>query len=224
MAYSVWRDFEPHSTPMISFQRLLGREDEFCELLEASAQEACHAVAALQRVLAQQQVSPTLHEFAAARSKDKRITEEISERLITTFVTPMEREDIEALAEALYKIPKTVEKFAERYALVADQLKDVDFTRQVALMDQAVKLVLQMVQALRAGRDLGGIKSLQGRLQTLEAEADDVLLDLERGFYEPGFPALKAVILKDLFSLNEKVVDRCRDAGSVISHVLLKNS
>lgn len=209
---------------MISFQRLLGREDEFCALLEASAMEACHAVAILKDVLKRHELSPTLHEFADARSKDKKITEEISERLITTFVTPMEREDIEDLAAALYKIPKIVEKFAERYSIVADKVKDVDFSRQLVLMEKAASLVLQMVQALRGGRDLGGIKALQNQLQLAESEADDVLLEMEREFYQPGFPALKAVILKDLFSLNEKVVDRCRDAGNVISRVLLKNS
>jgi len=209
---------------MISFQRLLGREDEFCDLLEASAKEACHAVEALKAVLSRHEQSPLMHEFADARSKDKKITEEISERLITTFVTPMEREDIEALAEALYKVPKIVEKFAERYCIVADKVKDVDFSRQVALMEKAVHLVLKMVQSLREGRDLGGIKALQNQLQAAESEADDVLLEMEREFYKPGFPALKAVILKDLFALNEKVVDRCRDAGNVISHVVLKNA
>jgi uncharacterized protein Yka (UPF0111/DUF47 family) len=91
-------------------------------------------------------------------------------------------------------------------------------------MESAVHLVLRMVQALRSGRGLGNIKTLQTELQAVESEADDVLLDLERKFYERGFPTLKAVILKDLFSLNEKVVDRCRDAGNVISHVVLKNS
>ncbi len=209
---------------MISFQRLLGREDEFCDLLEASAKEACHAVWALENVLKRHELSPTLHEFADARSKDKKITEEISTRLITTFVTPMEREDIEALAEALYKVPKIVEKFAERYSIVADQVKEVDFSKQLVLMEKAVNLVLQMVQALRAGRNLGSIKNLQNELQTCESQADDVLLEMECEFYQPGFPALKAVILKDLFSLNEKVVDRCRDAGNVVSRVLLKNS
>jgi len=209
---------------MISFQRILGREDEFFGLLEASAQEAVHAVTTLKRVLSDRKTTPTLHEFADARSKDKRITEEISERLITTFVTPMEREDIESLAQSLYKIPKTVEKFAERYMIVAEQLADVDFSKQTALMEQAVDNVLKMVQALRGGRDLGGIKTLQNQLQTIEAQADDVLLAMERLFYQPGFPPLKAVILKDLYALNEKVVDRCRDAGNTISHVLIKNS
>jgi uncharacterized protein Yka (UPF0111/DUF47 family) len=209
---------------MISFQRLLGREDEFCDLLEASATEACHAVDSLKRVLLQHEQAPMMAEFADARSKDKRITEDISEKLITTFVTPMEREDIEALAEALYKVPKTVEKFAQRYSIVAAMVRDVDFSKQVALMETAVNLVLQMVQTIRAGRNLGSITGLQHKLQAAEAEADDVLLELERKFYEPGFPPLKAIILKDLFALNEKVVDRCRDAGNVISHVVLKNS
>ncbi len=209
---------------MISFQRLLGREDEFCDLLEASAQEACHAVDSLKRVLLHHEQAPMMAEFADARSKDKRITEEISERLITTFVTPMEREDIEALAEALYKVPKIVEKFAQRYSIVAATVRDVDFSKQVELMETAVHLVLEMVQTIRAGRDLGSIKGLQTKLQAAEAEADDVLLALEREFYKPGFPVLKAIILKDLFALNEKVVDRCRDAGNVISHVILKNS
>ena len=162
--------------------------------------------------------------IAAARATDKKITGEISDKLISTFVTPMEREDIEALAEALYKIPKTVEKFAERYQISLARIPGADFTRQVKLMDQAVHLVLQMTQALRAGRNLGGIKALQNELQTLESEADDVLLDMLKRFYEPGFPALQAVILKDLYDLNEKVVDRCRDAGNVISHALLKNA
>lgn len=209
---------------MISFQRLLGREDEFCELLEASAREAVHAVTALKALLARSEGAVVLHEFADARSKDKAITNRINEMLVSNFVTPMEREDIEALAEALYKIPKIVEKFAERYAMVADRLAGVDFGPQVILMEKAVDLVLQMVQAVGAGRNLGGIKGLQAKLQAVESEADDVLLHLEQKFYQPGFPPLTAIILKDLFALNEKVVDRCRDAGNVISHVLLKNS
>jgi len=209
---------------MLSFQRLLGKEEEFCELLEAAARQGCEAVAALERVFEQPGRTLTLHEFADARSQEKRIARQISERLITTFVTPMEREDIEALAEALYKIPKNVEKFAERYLLVAELVREVDFRPQVALMAEATRLVLEMVRALRAGRNLGGIKALQAQLQKVEADADRLLLDQMSRFYEPGFPPLKAVILKDLFALNEKVVDRCRDAGNVIARVILKNA
>jgi len=208
---------------MISFQRLLGREDEFFNLLEASAQECMNSVAALRRVLAQPGVSPALDDFAAARRKDKEITAQLEELLIRTFITPIEREDLEALADRLYKIPKTVEKFAERFALVAPQIADVAFAPQFGLLDEAVALVFQLVKALRAA-DFPCINELQTQIQAVESRADDVLNESLRPLYAPGFPGLKAVILKDLFDLIEKAIDRCRDAGNVVSRILLKNS
>jgi hypothetical protein len=208
---------------MINFQRILGREDEFFTLLEASAQEGANAVAALRRILGNGNGSPSLKDFAEARRKDKQLTTTLEEMLITTFVTPLEREDLEALGEALYKIPKTVEKFAERYVVGAPKIAGETFERQLPLIEQSIQIVLKMVRALREG-DLGDIKGLQNKLQALESQADDVLTEYLAKLYEPGFPSLKAVILKELSDLLEKVIDRCRDAGNVISHVLLKNS
>ena len=208
---------------MISFQRLLGRESEFFGLLEASAQECMNSVAAFRHMLDDRGVPPSLTEFAEARRRGKEITNRIEELLIRTFVTPIEREDLEELAEQLYKIPKTVEKFAERYALVAGKIADIEFARQAALLEKSVTGVLALVKALRAA-NFSAIRDIQRELQTVEAEADAVLLERMRELYQPGFPALKAVILKDLYDLIEKGVDRCRDAGNIVSHVLLKNS
>lgn len=209
---------------MLNFQRILGRQDEFFALLEASAREGANSVAALQKVLGTNHSGlPSLTDFAAARRKDKEITTKLEEMLITTFVTPLEREDIEALAETLYKIPKTVEKFAERYRIGYAQISGADFKRQLTLVEAAIQIVLKMVGALHEG-DLRDIKGLQNKLQAVESEADDVLTEFVATLYAPGFPSLKAVILKELSALLEKVIDRCRDAGNVISHVLLKNS
>ena len=180
-------------------------------------------MAALKRTLTEGKGTICLKEFADARRKDKEITTKLEELLITTFVTPLEREDLEALGEALYKIPKTVAKFAERYSVALPQIPGASFDRQLTLVEEAIKIVLKMVQALREG-DLGDIKDLQNKLQTVESEADDIHTEFLGLLYEPGFPSLKAVILKELSDLLEKVIDRCRDAGNVVSHVLLKNS
>ena len=62
------------------------------------------------------------------------------------------------------------------------------------------------------------------QLQLIESEADEVLLDQLRGLYSNPSNTLRAVFLKDLFELLEKVADRCRDAGNVINLIVLKNS
>ena len=209
---------------MFSLQRLLGRDDEFCALLEASAQEAVTAVSSLKQVLNSPGETPSLDAFIAARRKDKAITASIADLLTRALVTSLEREDIEALAEALYKIPKTVEKFAERYLLTLEQVREFDFTRQLVLMEESTKSVLEMMQAFRAGAGVSEIKRLDSRIQRLENDADDVIIDFVERLYRPGSPTIKGIILKDLIELNEKVVDRCRDVSNVLARIVLKTS
>src|SRR5437867_6364562 len=93
---------------MFSIQKLIGRDGKFYDLLEASAQQAdssVHHLIALLEKLQQNETPEHLEEFAHSRREDKRITQELTEQLSKTFVTPLEREDIQELAAALYKIP-----------------------------------------------------------------------------------------------------------------------
>src|SRR5262249_54015328 len=99
---------------MFSLQKVLGKEDRFLSLLEASARQGALSVQALSRVVKDVDQSVALEEFALLRNKDRHVTQAISEAVYTTFVTALDREDIEQLSTALYKIPKMVEKFAER--------------------------------------------------------------------------------------------------------------
>jgi uncharacterized protein Yka (UPF0111/DUF47 family) len=209
---------------MFSLQRILGCDDQFCELLEASAQEGVESVEALKGALNNGNGRPCLASFREARRQNKVITEDIAALQLRALVTSFEREDIEAVAEALYKIPKTVEKFAERYLLSFEHVREFDFTRQLVLVEEATKSVLEMVQAFRALAGMAEIKRLDRRIQRLESDADDVILDLVGQLIEPDFPSLRGIILKDLVELNEKVVDRCRDASGVIARVTMKIS
>ena len=100
----------------------------------------------------------------------------------------------------------------------------VDFSPQIGLLDQATDVVVQMVQSLRRGMKLEEIKSLNDRLQQIEGAADNAIMELYRDLFSGRHDAIKVIALKDLYELLEKVVDRCRDAGNVISHIALKNS
>jgi uncharacterized protein Yka (UPF0111/DUF47 family) len=168
--------------------------------------------------------SYVVDEFILARRKEKRINDQISEALCTTFVTALEREDIEALSVALYKIPKTIEKIGERILLAPHFLKNFDLTRQVLMLEKATDTVVKMIQELRRGVNLEGIKSFNDQLQVVEGEGDKLILEHLRTLYSGQHDAVKVVFMKDIFELLEKVLDRCRDAGNVINHIVLKNS
>ncbi|HWH69011.1 MAG TPA: DUF47 family protein [Candidatus Sulfotelmatobacter sp.] len=209
---------------MFSLQKLLGKEDKFFNLLEASAEEARTSVQALVKLSKDLARPVGTEELAYARRKDKQITQEISAAVYTTFITALEREDIEALSNALYKIPKTVEKFTERVLIAPQYVRGVDFSKQINLLEHATGIVLELVKSLRNGMNLDRVKELNDKLQFLEGEADKHMLTLYKDLFSGRHEAVQVIVLKDLYELLEKLIDRCRDAGNVISHIVLKNS
>lgn len=206
-----------------SLQRLVGGGGIFFDLLEQCAEEARASAKLLVKLLSAPGQG-TLDDFALLRRKDKRITEELSERLTTTFSTPIEREDIEAVGIALYKIPKTLEKFGERLLISPDRVRRTDFSRQAQLLEKATDIVVLMVKELRGGTRLEIVKEQNDQLQYLEGEADKLMVDLLRQLYAGEKDAASVIALKDLYDLLEKVIDRCRDVGNIVFHIVLKNS
>jgi len=211
---------------MISIGRIFGHDEKFYDLLEASAKQADTSVHHLVDLLAkiESKGSPDLAAFAQSRREDKRITQELTEQLTKTFITPLEREDIQALAASLYKIPKTVEKIGERMLISPQDLPKVTFARQVELLDRAAETVLAMVKQLRKGMNVNTAREMNAKLQTIEGDADDLEVELLRDLYHGNYDAKHIIFLRDLYELLEKVIDRCRDAGNIVLQIVLKNT
>jgi uncharacterized protein Yka (UPF0111/DUF47 family) len=209
---------------MFSLQTIFGKGDKFYGLLESSAAASRESTKALSDLLATPVSQRTLEKFKLARQRQKDLTGQISHELINTFVTALEREDIETLANVMYKIPKVVEKFAERYTLASQKMIDVDFVPRAKMLEQACEVIEEMVGQLRKGMNIEASKMLNDKLQAIEAEADRQILELYRDSYLNETDPMRYLILKDLFELLEKAIDRCRDVGNVVHHIILKNS
>lgn len=209
---------------MFSLQTIFGKGDKFYSLLEASAAEARESTRALVELLAAAPADRSLEKFTLARQREKDLAAQISHELVNTFVIALEREDIEALSNALYKIPKIVEKFGERYVLAAERMGDVDFASRAAMLERSCAVIEEMVGLLRKGIKLEPTKALNDKMQAIEAEADRQILELYRETYSNEKDPMRYLILKDLFELLEKAIDRCRDVGNVIYQIVLKNS
>src|SRR5947208_3962907 len=202
---------------MFSIQKLIGRDGKFYDLLEASAQQAdssVHHLVALLEKLQQNETPEYLEEFAHSRREDKRITQELTEQLSKTFVTPLEREDIQELAAALYKIPKTVEKIGERILICPEDLRGHSFQKQVELLDQAAETVLAMVKQLRKGIDAGTAREMNTKLQRIEGDAGNPELNRLRHLFQGKSDPKKIIFLCDLYGLLVKAIDGFRDPGT----------
>ena len=209
---------------MFSLQTIFGKGDKFYGLLEQSADTVKDSAAALHELLAKPEQGAVMAPFSAARTRGKELAAQISEGLVNTFVTALDREDIEALNSALYKIPKSIEKFVERYEIVSDRLVGVDFEQRALVLERSSLVVVEMVGQLRRGLHIDPVKKLQDRMQALESEGDRMLLAPYRTLYIEGGDVMRAVLAKDLYELIEKAIDKCRDVGNIVYSIVLKNS
>lgn len=209
---------------MFSFQQLFGKSDRFQAQLEAAAQESHESVRLVIELMKSRRNTQNLDDLILAHRKEKNISDQIITELVTTFITGLEREDIEALARALARIPKAAEKLAERLLLAGPHLDGLDFGKHADMMSKATLAVHEMVRQLRDTKDLETIKQLNDRLQLVEVEADKYMNDLLRDIYSGKYEALRAMVIREIYELMEKVVDRCHDAGSVVMYIVLKNS
>jgi uncharacterized protein Yka (UPF0111/DUF47 family) len=209
---------------MFSIQKLFSKQDRFQELLEAAAQEAHESVRLVIELMKSPRNTQNFDDLILARRKEKKISDQISNELVQTFITGLEREDIESLARGLFRIPKAAEKLAERLSMAGQHLDGIDFTRQADMMNKATEAIHEMVKQLRNLDDMEKMKAFNDRLQLVEVEADKYMNELLRHLYDGKYEAIRAIVIRDVYELIEKVIDRCHDAGNVVMQIILKNS
>ena len=208
---------------MFSLQTIFGSGKQFFVLLDEAAEAAHDSAKALHQMMKASDRQPALDEFKLARQRERTASEKIGKALVESFITPIEREDIEALGSALYKIPKQIEKFADRYSLATQHLAHIDFAPRAAMLEQAAGVVVEMVRELRH-LNIDRMTALNEKLRAIENEADRLMLELYRDIYSGKLDPLQMFLLKEFFEILEKAIDRCREAGVAAYQIVLKNS
>lgn len=208
---------------MFSLQTIFGSGKQFYSLLDEAADAAYESAKALHAMMRAPDRQPALDAFKLARQRERAASDKIGKALVESFITPIEREDIESLGSALYKIPKQIEKFADRYSLATHHLEGIDFAPRAAMLEQAAGVVVEMVRAIEA-MNIDRMTQLNEKLRSIENEADRLMLELYRDIYSGKLDSLQMFLLKEFFEILEKAIDRCREAGVVAYQIVLKNS
>jgi uncharacterized protein len=209
---------------MLSIESYFSKANAFSRLFESSADEVRKSAVALVESLKSPAESIKLEDLSRIRQQNRVINEEISKLLCQSFITPLEREDLDALSRTLYRIPKTIEKFVERMMLLKSRQCFEFFDHQAKILEQATNVVFEMMQQLWHRPQLEKIKLENDRLHALESEADKLVVEMLRELFSGKHEPMEVLVLRDLFDLLEKTIDCCRNAGNVIFHVVLKNS
>jgi uncharacterized protein len=201
---------------------LLPRDRTFFDLFIEAGQNSVHAARLLDQMMHSWPEEEGLsREILKAEQEGDRITHEIVKRLNSTFVTPIDREDIYGLATQMDDIVDFTEEAADFLGLYKIE----------APMEQAqalTKVLVASCEQLAMGlENLPQFKDLDKywiEVHRLENEGDRISRDAVASLFSNGIDPMVVIRWKDMFAVLEEAIDATETAAQIIEGIVIKNS
>lgn len=201
---------------------LIPREEAFFELFK----QAAHNMIEGSRLL-----KDFMEDFRDPAGKAKRIkevehvgdtlTHDIARRLNQTFITPIDREDIHALASALDDILDVIEEIADRFVIYKVAQPTEVAVKLANILYQASVAVGEAVDLL--GKSHPDVTECSVRVNSLENEADRVSRDAISALFEKETDPIAVIKWKEIYEHFEAGTDRCEDVANILERIALKH-
>jgi predicted phosphate transport protein (TIGR00153 family) len=201
--------------------RLIPREERFFEDFVAMAEELRGGARLLKQMLA---VDPPDMSKADAIKEVEHVcdgrTRAIIERLNRTFVTPLDREDIHALAGSLDDVMDAIDAAAAVTRLYKITQVRPGARRLTEIICESTDRLVEALGALEKGQ---GVVELAARVDQLECEADRVHQDAIVALFDEERDPIVVIKWKELLDFLEAATDRCEDVANLLEGVMVKH-
>ncbi|MET0557306.1 MAG: DUF47 family protein [Solirubrobacterales bacterium] len=201
---------------------LLPRDRTFFDLFIEAGQNTVRTAKLLDQMMGTWPDSGDLaQQVIEAEHEGDRITHAIVQRLNSTFVTPIDREDIYGLATQIDDIVDFTEEAADYLGLYKIE----------APMEQAqalTKVLVASCEQLAAGLEhLPEFKDLDKywiEIHRLENEGDRISRDAVASLFSNGIDPMVVIRWKDMFAVLEEAIDSTETAAQILEGIVIKNS
>ncbi|MEP7296507.1 MAG: DUF47 domain-containing protein [Burkholderiales bacterium] len=213
------------------FGKLLPREGNFFDLFNQHGGFIVEGARAF-ILLIQNYSDPTLREkYAAevdrAEKQADRITAEVNRLLHKTFITPIDREQIHGLINAMDDILDLLQDATETMSLYDVRTMTEDVLR---LGDLSAKCCERVQHAVSLLPRISQVEAAEAAIKTceeidkLESDADRVMRSAMSKLFREENDVRELIKLKAIYELLESISDRCEDVANLIEGVVLENS
>jgi uncharacterized protein len=150
-----------------------------------------------------------------------RITHDIIRRLNETFVTPIDREDIYALASHLDDVVDYTEEVADYLGLYKIEAPMSQAQELAAVLHQCGRQIALAMPRLRGFKD---ISHYTVEINRLENDGDRITREAIASLFDNGIDPMVVIRWKDIFERLEEAIDSAESVANILEGIVIKNS
>jgi uncharacterized protein len=165
-----------------------------------------------------------VHAIEGIEKQADKLTHETLELLRTTFITPLDREDIHKLITSMDDILDLLEDAGQTISLYDIQQVTPEAKRLAELCLSGAEKVRQAVGLLRNMDNSVQILALCEEIDRIESDADHVLRAAMSKLFRDEPDVRTLIKLKAIYEILETVTDRCEDVANVIEGIIVENA
>jgi predicted phosphate transport protein (TIGR00153 family) len=198
------------------------REREFFDLFEEAGSNIVRAAELLERMLDQwPDHGEIARDVVVCEQEGDRITHDIIQRLNSTFVTPIDREDIYALASALDDIVDFIEEAADYLGLYRIEAPMEQAQALAHVLHAAARQISEAMPRLRGFKD---ISHYTVEINRLENDGDRITREAIASLFDNGIDPMVVIRWKDIFERLEEAIDSAEHVANILEGIVIKNS
>jgi len=209
------------------FGRLLPKEGRFFDLFNAHAAQVVRAAHELKELTEHyEDREQHMRLIDDAEHAADRITAETIRLLHKTFITPIDRDQIHQLVNAMDDICDLIQDTSESLSLYDVKAITTDAARLADISVKCCERVKDVVELL--GRQGGGkfeaiLKTCE-EIDRLESDADRVMRSAVSRLFREEQDVREIIKMRAIYELLESITDRCEDVANVVEGIVLENS
>jgi hypothetical protein len=151
------------------------------------------------------------------------ITHRTYEKMHTTFLTPLDREDIHSLVNKMDSIIDMTEAASARLFLYRVKVPAKGLIEQAKILNESIGKVKTIIHALRDMKNAALILQTSVEINTLENAGDVVLRTIMTNLFENMEDVRELIKWKEIHERIEEAIDVCEDVSNIVEGIVLKN-
>jgi uncharacterized protein len=199
----------------------------FFPLFERAADNLAETTAVLKRLLATEKFEQREAEIKRIKELElagDEITHTIYDQLNQSFITPFEREDINALASSIDNVVDSINGVSQKIGFYKPVRFLPEFTVLGNILEEAAMEIKKIVYNLDNMKQFEDIKKGCIQINSLENQADEVYHKALSDLFSNETNAIELIKLKEILTNLEKAVDHAEDVSDVLKGIIIKLS